>query len=71
MHELSKTFIKFYEIWFSARYTKDLHEDEVRQIQYSPQLGCFLSCCSKTNTSMYLGDIEKRLHSAFFKVIYS
>lgn len=37
-----------------------LHEDWIRKVKYYPSLQCFISCATASNTSMYLGDIDRK-----------
>lgn len=39
---------------------QNLHEDWIRKVRYYPSLQCFISCATASNTSMYLGDVERK-----------
>ncbi|ESO87414.1 hypothetical protein LOTGIDRAFT_92084, partial [Lottia gigantea] len=45
-----------------------IHDDWVTKIAYIPELGCFLSCCQSSTTSLYLGDFLKKKSPSYFKV---
>lgn len=36
------------------------HTDLVQQVQYSEELGGFISCCKESTVSMYVGDLENK-----------
>ena len=43
-----------------------LHQDLVTDVRYFPNLhGCFLSCCRRNETALYMGDIEQKKASYF------
>ncbi|XP_050394974.1 WD repeat-containing protein on Y chromosome-like [Patella vulgata] len=45
-----------------------IHDDWVSKMSYIPEIGCFLSCCQSSTTSLYLGDFLKKKSPAYFKV---
>ncbi|KAL9972869.1 hypothetical protein ACROYT_G019251 [Oculina patagonica] len=45
-----------------------LHEDWIRKVKYYPSLQCFISCATASNTSMYLGDIDRKKTSSVFRI---
>ncbi|RMX44515.1 hypothetical protein pdam_00006041, partial [Pocillopora damicornis] len=46
----------------------NLHEDWIRKVRYYPSLQCFISCATASNTSMYLGDVERKKTSSMFRI---
>ena len=46
----------------------NIHQDFVKEVEFIPELGSFISCSRDSNSSMYLGDIESKRLGAVFKV---
>eukprot|EP00795_Rhopilema_esculentum_P000823 gene823-10565_t len=45
-----------------------LHDDWVRKVKFIPNLQCFLSCTRTNNTSLYLGDLQRKKMNSYFRV---
>ncbi|XP_068720558.1 cilia- and flagella-associated protein 337-like [Montipora capricornis] len=47
---------------------KGLHEDWVRKVKYYPSLQSFISCATASNTSMYLGNVDRKKTNSVFRI---
>ncbi|KAJ8045382.1 WD repeat-containing protein on Y chromosome [Holothuria leucospilota] len=45
-----------------------LHEDWVRKVRYIPNLNSFVSCATTNETSIYIGDLDRKKTTSFFKI---
>ena len=58
----------------SAVMFNNLHDDWVRKVKYIPNLQCFISCANTSQTSLFLGDLQRKKMKSFFRIrkgIYS
>ncbi|XP_030855252.1 WD repeat-containing protein on Y chromosome isoform X3 [Strongylocentrotus purpuratus] len=45
-----------------------LHEDWVRKVKYCCNLNSFVSCATTNDTSMFIGDLDRKKSGSFFKI---
>ncbi|XP_071485402.1 WD repeat-containing protein on Y chromosome-like [Diadema antillarum] len=45
-----------------------LHEDWVRKVKYCCNLNSFVSCATTNDTSIFIGDLERKKSGSFFKI---
>ncbi|XP_071834643.1 cilia- and flagella-associated protein 337-like isoform X2 [Apostichopus japonicus] len=45
-----------------------LHEDWVRKVKFIPNLNSFVSCATTNETSIYIGDLDRKKTNCFFKI---